>query len=391
MDDTTTELSSASGRSTTETYARAVSMKPQTTTRDPDQLRAGLEAWLAGRVPGARVATFDVPPTNGMSSETILFDAQWPGGGERCVLRLPPAADAAPVFPTYDMRKQYKVMALVSDRSGVPVPPLLWLEEDPSHLGSPFFVMGRVEGRVPPDLPPYVFGSWLTEATIEEQRRLQDLSVQVVADLHAIALESSDVHLLASNHPGDTPLQRHVASTRAYLDWVIEDGLSSPLLDRCFEWLGTHLPTDEGPAQLSWGDARIGNILYDGFEPVAVLDWEMADIAPAGVDLGWMVFLHQFFQNIADVFDLSELAEFMRPRDVADEYERLTGTHLTDDELRWYVAYAATRHGVVMFRIARRMAMFDGTPLPDDPDDMINHANVLRDILDGTYWPRLGL
>jgi aminoglycoside phosphotransferase (APT) family kinase protein len=117
----------------------------------------------------------------------------------------------------------------------------------------------------------------------------------------------------------------------------------------------------------------------------------MADVAPAGVDLGWMVFLHFFFQNIAEVFELPGLPGFMRPRDVADEYERLTGTHLTDEELRWYVAYAATRHGVVMFRIARRSALFEGTPMTDDPDEMINHGNVLRAILDGTYWPQIGL
>ena len=47
------------------------------------------------------------------------------------------------------------------------------------------------------------------------------------------------------------------------------------------------------------GDARIGNVLYEGFTPVAVLDWEMAALGPRGLDLGWLVFLHAFFQMIA--------------------------------------------------------------------------------------------
>ena len=43
---------------------------------------------------------------------------------------------------------------------------------------------------------------------------------------------------------------------------------------------------------LNWGDARVGNILYRDFAPIAVLDWEMATVGPREVDLAWMIFLH---------------------------------------------------------------------------------------------------
>ena len=63
------------------------------------------------------------------------------------MLRLPPDPSAEPVFPSYDMARQYKAMELVGRRTNVPVPPLLWLETDPDYLGAPFFVM-RARRRV---------------------------------------------------------------------------------------------------------------------------------------------------------------------------------------------------------------------------------------------------
>jgi aminoglycoside phosphotransferase (APT) family kinase protein len=49
---------------------------------------------------------------------------------------------------------------------------------------------------------------------------------------------------------------------------------------------------------LNWGDACIGNVVHDGFDPVAVLDWEMAALAPREVDLCWTVYPHRFFHDL---------------------------------------------------------------------------------------------
>ena len=73
----------------------------------------------------------------------------------------------------------------------------------------------------------------------------------------------------------------------------------SPLLADCFAWLADNLPTDVGGDALSWGDSRIGNMMFRDNQVVAVLDWEMAAVAPPEVDLGWMCYLHLFFQDLA--------------------------------------------------------------------------------------------
>ena len=55
---------------------------------------------------------------------------------------------------------------------------------------------------------------------------------------------------------------------------------------------------------MNWGDARVGNTLYRDFTPVAVLDWEMATVGPREVDLAWMIFLHEFFDDMAERFGM---------------------------------------------------------------------------------------
>ena len=71
---------------------------------------------------------------------------------------------------------------------------------------------------------------------------------------------------------------------------------------------------------VSWGDARIGNMMYRDFEPVAVLDWEMAGLGPRELDLGWMIFLHRFFQDLAEQMACRACPEFMRATTSSPRY-----------------------------------------------------------------------
>jgi len=362
--------------------------RPRTSTRDRDALQLGLAAWLGTKVAGASISALVVPESNGMSSETLLFDASWEEDGTRrttgCAARLSPDPDAAPVFPVYDLERQFRAMRLVGERSSVPVPATLWMEPDERHIGTPFFVMERVEGSVPPDIMPYPFGSWLSEATPEQQRRLQDASVGVLVALHGMDMTPGDIAFLELDRPGDTALQRHLAEQRAYYEWVVADGTRSPLIERTFAWLEEHWPVDEGDTVVSWGDSRIGNVMYRDFEPVAVLDWEMAATGPREIDLGWMVYLHRFLDDIALQAGLPGMPHFMRLDDVAATYEQLSGH--TPRDLDFYTMYAALRHAIVMSRVARRQILFGEIEMPGDPDDLIMHRATLEQMLEHTYW-----
>ena len=277
--------------------------------RDPETLRTQLETWLRARGGASTRATMSrATSANGMSSETILFDATWRDDererSERLVARLAPAQDDVPVFPTYDLRKQYDTIRLVGELSGVPVPQVWWYEADPSVAGAPFFVMSRVDGDVPPDVMPYAFGdNWLFDASPEDQRRLQDASVDVLADLHAIDGATEVFAFLDDGASGETPLARKIGRTRDWYEWVVADASRSKTIDAALDWLEVSAPSDAGPTVLSWGDSRIGNVMYRDFVPVAVLDWEMACLGPRELDLAWLIYSHQIFQELAEGYE----------------------------------------------------------------------------------------
>ena len=151
-----------------------------------------------------------VPSGNGMSSETLLFEASWKDGGvrksESLVARVAPDPAAAPVFEAYYLDRQYRAIQEVRELTAVPVPNLRWLETDRSVLGEQFFVMDRVDGVVPTDLPPYALAGWVAEGTPEQRQRLQDTSVKVLADLHAIPDAERAVRVpAAAPHRGEQP------------------------------------------------------------------------------------------------------------------------------------------------------------------------------------------
>ena len=362
--------------------------RPTVSTRDRHHLHRRLLGWFATKVPEPEISELVVPETNGMSSETLLFDASWSTDHGRvaqpCAARLRPDPANAPVFPVYDLERQYRVMALVAGHSTVPVPRTLWFEPDEGAIGSPFFVMERVQGIVPPDVMPYPFGSWLSEATPADQGRLQRGAVGVLAAIHDMAVETREVAFLELDRPGDTALRRHVADTRAYYEWVAGEGARSPLIERAFDWIDDHWPAHEGDTVVSWGDARIGNMMFRDFEPVAVLDWEMAALAPREVDLAWMIYLHRFLDDLALALELPGMRHFMRRPDVASTYESLTGYAPRD--LDFFTLYAALRHAVVMSRVAQRAVLFGEAEMPEDPDDMIMHRTTVEQMLEGTYW-----
>jgi aminoglycoside phosphotransferase (APT) family kinase protein len=365
---------------------------PLPSKRDYADLRRRLTAWLASRLPSGadpQVGELSVPEGTGMSSETLLFEASWTVGGKthggRFVARMSPDMADYPVFPSYDLELQHRCLRLVAAHSDVPVPAAPWLELDETPLGSPFFVMERVEGVVPTDMPPYVFGGWLLEADPADRARLQRNALGVLARLHAIDVTGEDAKFLDRPEWGATPLQQHLAYQRWYYDWARE-GAVYPIIERAFAWLEEHRPADEGAVVLNWGDSRIGNMMWRDFEPVAVLDWEMASLGAPEVDVSWMIFLHRFFQSMAETYGMPGLPDFMERDAVVRDYEEQGGRPLND--LAFYEMFAALRFAIVSVRTSTRAIEYGDMPKPEsgDLDDLVMHRALIEQMLDGSYW-----
>jgi len=351
--------------------------QPSTTPwrRDPGVLAAGLQAWAGARRGPDAVVTDVRTPGSGMSNDTVLFRLD----GDEVVARLAPAPDAFPTFPSYDFEFERRVIELVRARTTVPVPEVLHVESSDAFLGVPFMVVRAVAGVVPGDNPPYLIDpdGWFLRGSAQDWRRMERSTVEVLARLHAVG-DGDDTAFLRLDGPGDTALARQLSNQRAYYDWV-RDGREVPVLARAFAALGATLPANDRSV-LNWGDSRPGNIIFRDFEPVAVLDWEMAAVGPPEVDLAWAVFFHRFFADMAAHYGLPPVPAMFDADEMVGLYHQLTGTAL--DDLRWYLAFAGLRFGIILTRMSLRSIHFGVSEPPVDEDGLMLFKPLLDQLLD---------
>lgn len=357
--------------------------------RDLTDLPEVVSRWLSTVLPDGAAPQITVHSgvdANGMSSETIIFDADWTRDDNqlqrRWVARVAPTAEDVPVFETYRLDHQFAVMRRVGELTGVPVPPVYWLEPTGDVLGKPFFVMEHVGGAVPPDLMPYTFGdNWFADAPASRQHQLQDATIAVLAQLHSVPDVEATFDFLARDDTGETALRRHFNWVRSWYEFGSSDTGRSPLLERAFDWLDAHWPERAAAAEpvLCWGDARIGNVVYRDFSPAAVLDWEMATIGPRELDVAWMIFSHMVFQELAELAGLPGLPGFMNEDDVRATYRTLTGVEL--DDLHWFYIYAGLMWACVFMRTGARRVRFGEMDRPADVESFFYHAGLLKRLI----------
>ena len=268
---------------------------------------------------------------------------------ERLVVRIQPAGFQ--VFPEYDMGLQYRTMELLAP-TDVPVPKVYWLDEgNPEILGADFYVMAQVQGRVPTDNPPYHKEGWLTEASPEEREAIWLSSFDCMAKIHRLDYEALGFGFLDKPELGDTPLRQQINYYKKYLAWAAR-GLEQPTIETALEWLEKNRP-DDSRKQLSWGDARIGNIIYDGTKPAAVLDWEMVTLGSPEQDVAWEIFLDR---HHSEGIETSRLEGFPSYEDTLAHYTMRSGFEVND--LHYYQVFAGFRFGVIMIRIAQQLAEY---------------------------------
>lgn len=361
----------------------------QRSSRDMSNVPAALSQWLSTLLPDTApdITVESGIDSNGMSSETILLHGRWLQAGHpvehKWVARVAPTEADIPVFEHYRLDHQHEVIRLVGELTDVAVPTVRWLESTGNVLGRPFFLMDRVDGTVPPDVMPYTFGdNWLFDAEPEQQRRLQDQTVEVLAKLHSIPNAQHVFGFLQEvDPPGDTALHRHFGWLKNWYEFSVPDIGRSPLVERALAWLEERLPDDIAAAEpvLVWGDARIGNVIYQDFSPVAVLDWEMATVGPREFDLSWIIFAHMVFQELSKLAGLPGMPEFLTEADVRATYLELTGVQIGD--LDWFYVYSAVVWCCVFMRTGARRVHFGEMERPADVETLFYHASLLKRLI----------
>jgi aminoglycoside phosphotransferase (APT) family kinase protein len=261
------------------------------------------------------------------------------------VARLPPAGDG--LFPLYDLSAQAQVQSLLS-AMGVPTAPVVAMEEVVDWVGSPFLLMEKVPGRLLPDHPGGLSRGWLAEAGESAQRVLYCAFVDTLADVHRLDWRAAGLDFLVSGEGaglGGPDLASHLDWWARYLGWVGPGSAPAELTDS-LAWCRSNAPSPEPPPSLLWGDARLANVVFaETLTPAAVLDWEMASVGPAEVDVGWFLGL----RALAVGEDAVELPGFLGRHETLDRLEALLGREL--DDLRWYEVFALVRSTAVIARM----------------------------------------
>jgi aminoglycoside phosphotransferase (APT) family kinase protein len=238
---------------------------------------ARLTAYLAEALP-AIVAPLTVRQFQGGQSNPTyqITDAT----GARYVLRKKPPGAILP--SAHAVEREYMVMRAVGS-AGAPVPVMRLLCEDPAIIGTPFYIMDYVDGRVLMDVT-------LAELPVADRAAYYMAMADGLAALHRVDWRA--VGLETYGKPEAYVARQVHRWTKQYL---ASDPEPNPDMERLIEWLPANLPPEE-PATIAHGDFRLGNLMFaqQGPQLLAILDWELSTIGNPLSDLAYLVSFYHF-------------------------------------------------------------------------------------------------
>ncbi len=297
---------------------------------------AALRAWLLTRL--------------GLTGEPVLEQIE--GGqsnptwfltlaGKKMVLRKQPPGDI--LRGAHAIDREFRVLTALHP-TNVPVPRPISYCDDTSILGTPFYLMERIEGRV--------FHDASLPGVAPAQRLAIYLSMaETMAKLHA--LRPDQIGLGDYGRPGNY-FERQVS--RWTRQWHASTGYNIPEIDQLGRWLTENLPDDDGQISIAHGDFRLGNLIYHPSEPrvVGILDWELSTLGHPLADLGFCCMtwrtLPSEYGGIRGL-EIGELGIPERTRFIEHYYQHAA---LKGPLLPFHEAFALFRFAVIFVGIADR-------------------------------------
>ena len=189
------------------------------------------------------------------------------------VLRKQPPGQLLPSAHAVD--REYRVLQALA-RTDVPVPEALVYSDDASLIGTPFYVMERLRGRIfrTPTVP---------ELPVEARRPVYQAMADTLARLHRVDWAA---HGLADYGKPGNYFERQIA--RWTRQWQGSQTRANPAIDRLAQWLPAHIPPDDR-VSLCHGDFRLDNMVFHATEPrvIGLIDWELSTLGHPLADLAY--------------------------------------------------------------------------------------------------------
>jgi aminoglycoside phosphotransferase (APT) family kinase protein len=238
---------------------------------------AALERWMLENVAGFRGPVHVSQFKGGQSNPTYRVDAQ---SGSYVVRRKPPGK----LLPgAHAVDREYRVLAALGGHR-FPVPKVHALCEDESVIGTPFFVMGLVAGRI-------FWEAHLPSVSREQRAAHFDAMNATIAALHNF--DPGAIGLADYGKPAAF-VERQVARwSKQYAS--DNDAGRIEAMDRLVAWLEAKLPPDSGRSSVVHGDFRCDNMIFDAEEPAvrAVLDWELSTLGDPAADFTYHLLMYR--------------------------------------------------------------------------------------------------
>jgi aminoglycoside phosphotransferase (APT) family kinase protein len=245
---------------------------------------AALERYMDRHVPGFRGPVVVRQFRGGQSNPTYWLAT---AAGAYVMRRKPPGKL---LLSAHAVDREYRVMTALAG-SGVPVPRTYALCEDPGIIGTPFYVMAYVPGRILTD-------PRLSEQPPAERAALYDAMNAVLARLHTVDWRACGLTEFgkAGNY-FDRQIHRWTSQYRASEAGPIE------AMDRLIAWMPAHIPSGD-ETTLVHGDYRLGNMVIHATEPrvLAVLDWELSTLGHPLADVAYNCLPYRLGRTIFDGF-----------------------------------------------------------------------------------------
>lgn len=231
---------------------------------------AALERYLESHIKDFRGPLSAEKFAGGQSNPTYRLDAT---SGRYVLRRKPPGVL---LKSAHAVDREFRVMHALAD-TAVPVPTMRLLCEDESVMGSMFYVMDFVEGRI-------FWDAALPEQNPVQRAAIYDAMNQVLADLHSV--DPNAVGLGDYGKPGnyfERQLSRWTTQYRA------SETEHIPAMEALMQWLEQNQPDDDGLVCINHGDFRLDNMMFhpERNEVIALLDWELSTLGHPYADLAY--------------------------------------------------------------------------------------------------------